>query len=151
MPAHHIRRLTVTGNFALLAGLEPAPVCEWYLVEYADAYEWVELPNTLGMALSGDGGRLGSRPCAASGNYIHRMSNHCADCRYNVNQAMGPDACPFDSLYWHFRMRHRDRLGDNHRLRMPYRNLERMDDDRRQALWAQADAFLAKLDRGERV
>jgi len=149
--AHHIQRLMVTGNFALLAGIRPSEVCEWYLVVYADAYEWVELPNTLGMALFGDGGMLGSKPYAASGKYIHRMSDYCKSCRYNVNQAIGDNACPFNALYWHFLMRHRDELGENHRLRMPYRNLDRMKQDRRQGLWDQAEEFLAKLDSGERV
>jgi len=149
--AHHIQRLMVTGNFALLAGIRPSEVCEWYLVVYTDAYEWVELPNTLGMALFGDGGMLGSKPYAASGKYIHRMSDYCKSCRYNVNEAIGEDACPFNALYWHFLMRHREKLGDNHRLRMPYRNLDRMDDDRRQALRDQAESFLAKLDSGGRV
>jgi deoxyribodipyrimidine photolyase-related protein len=149
--AHHIQRLMVTGNFALLAGIRPSEVCEWYLVVYADAYEWVELPNTLGMALFGDGGMLGSKPYAASGKYIHRMSNYCKSCHYNVNEAIGENACPFNALYWHFLMRHRDKLAHNHRLRMPYRNLDRMDGDRRTALWDQAESFLAKLDSGERV
>ncbi|MDX1610567.1 MAG: cryptochrome/photolyase family protein [Halofilum sp. (in: g-proteobacteria)] len=149
--AHHIQRLMVTGNFALLAGIEPTEVCEWYLAVYADAYEWVELPNTLGMALFGDGGMLGSKPYAASGKYIRRMSDYCKSCRYNVNQATGEEACPFNALYWHFLMRHRERIGDNHRLRMPYRNLERMQPARRHALWDQAESFLARLERGDPV
>jgi deoxyribodipyrimidine photolyase-related protein len=144
--AHHIQRLMVTGNFALLAGVDPAEVCEWYLIVYADAYEWVELPNTLGMALYGDGGMLGSKPYAASGKYIHRMSNYCRHCRYSVTQTTGPDACPFNALYWHFLMRQRPTLASNHRLRMPYRNLDRMDPDHRQALWDTAEHFLSQLD-----
>jgi len=149
--AHHIQRLMITGNFALLAGIEPSEVCEWYLIVYADAYEWVELPNTLGMALYGDGGLLGSKPYAASGQYINRMSDYCRHCRYNVRKATGDDACPFNALYWHFLMRQRPVLGSNHRLRMPYRNLDRMDPERRQALWDQAEGFLARLERGEAV
>ena len=144
--AHHIQRLMVTGNFALLAGIDPVAVCDWYLAVYADAYEWVELPNTLGMALYGDGGLLGSKPYAASGKYIDRMSDYCKGCRYNVRETTTADACPFNALYWHFLMRHRDRLADNHRLRMPYRNLERMDPTRRQALHERAEAFLDNLD-----
>jgi deoxyribodipyrimidine photolyase-related protein len=143
--AHHIQRLMVTGNFALLAGVRPAEVCDWYLRVYADAYEWVELPNTLGMALFGDGGLLGSKPYAASGKYIDRMSDYCKGCRYDVRRPTGPKACPFNALYWHFLMRHRERLGANHRLRMPYRNLERMDAERRQALWDSAESFLGTL------
>lgn len=145
--AHHIQRLMITGNFALLAGIDPAEVCAWYLAVYADAYEWVELPNTLGMALYGDGGLLGSKPYAASGKYIERMSDYCKGCRYNVREATTDAACPFNALYWHFLMRHRERLATNHRLRMPYRNLERMDPARRAALHARAESFLASLGR----
>ena len=144
--AHHIQRLMVTGNFALLAGVEPAAVCDWYLCVYADAYEWVELPNTLGMALYADGGLLGSKPYAASGKYIHRMSDYCKGCRYSVQQATGPDACPFNALYWHFLMRQRPRLGTNQRLAMPYRNLDRMHPDRRQALFERGEAVVADPD-----
>lgn len=143
--AHHIQRLMVTGNFALLAGIDPVEVCDWYLAVYADAYEWVELPNALGMALYGDGGLLGSKPYAASGKYIDRMSDYCKGCRYNVKATTTTDACPFNALYWHFLMRHRERLGMNHRLRMPYRNLERMDPTRRAALHERAEAFLKTL------
>ena len=149
--AHHIQRLMITGNFALLTGIEPAQVCDWYLVVYADAYEWVELPNTLGMALYGDGGLLASKPYAASGKYVDRMSDYCRHCRYNVKHNTGDDACPFNALYWHFLMRQRDTLGGNHRLAMPYRNLDRMDADKKRALWDQAEGFLSRLEKGERV
>ena len=149
--AHHIQRLMITGNFALLAGVEPAQVCDWYLVVYADAHEWVELPNTLGMALYGDGGLLASKPYAASGKYVDRMSDYCRHCRYRVKQNTGDDACPFNALYWHFLMRQRDTLGGNHRLMMPYRNLDRMDEAKRQALWDQAEGFLSRLEKGEHV
>ena len=144
--AHHIQRLMVTGNFALLAGVDPAAVCDWYLCVYADAYEWVELPNTLGMALYADGGLLGSKPYAASGKYIDRMSDYCKGCRYNVRAATGADACPFNALYWHFLERHAERLGGNHRLRMPYRNLERMDPGRRRALFERGETIVADPD-----
>ncbi len=146
--AHHIQRLMVTGNFALLAGIAPPALCDWYLAVYADACEWVELPNTLGMVLHADGGYLGSKPYCASGQYIKRMSDYCQGCSYSVAESTTENACPFNALYWHFLMRHRDGLEGNHRLRMPYRNLERMDADKRDALWAQAEGFLAKLDRG---
>ena len=149
--AHHIQRLMVTGNFALLAGIDPAQVCDWYLIVYADAYEWVELPNTLGMALYGDGGLLASKPYAASGKYIDRMSDYCKHCRYSVKKNTGDDACPFNALYWHFLMRQRETLGNNHRLMMPYRNLDRMDADKKRALWDQAEGFLARLEKGEPV
>jgi deoxyribodipyrimidine photolyase-related protein len=147
--AHHIQRLMVTGNFALLAGIAPAAICEWYLAVYLDAFEWVELPNTLGMVMHADGGYLGSKPYCASGRYIQRMSDHCASCRYNVERATEDDACPFNALYWHFLMRHRDRLGGNPRLAMVYRNLQRMAESRVEALWQRGERLLARLDAGE--
>ncbi|NNN28510.1 cryptochrome/photolyase family protein [Pseudomonas nitroreducens] len=147
--AHHIQRLMVTGNFALLAGIAPPAVCDWYLAVYLDAFDWVELPNTLGMVMHADGGYLGSKPYCASGRYIQRMSNHCGSCRYRVDKATEEDACPFNALYWHFLMRHRERLGNNPRLSMPYRNLQRMDDERSLALWLRGEALLARLDAGQ--
>lgn len=147
--AHHIQRLMVTGNFALLAGIAPPAVCDWYLAVYLDAFDWVELPNTLGMVMHADGGYLGSKPYCASGRYIQRMSNHCGSCRYRVDKATEEDACPFNALYWHFLMRHRERLGNNPRLSMPYRNLQRMDDERSLALWQRGEALLARLDAGQ--
>jgi deoxyribodipyrimidine photolyase-related protein len=144
--AHHIQRLMVTGNFALLIGADPQQVHRWYLEVYADAYEWVELPNTLGMSQFGDGGLLGTKPYASSGAYIDRMSDYCGHCRYDVKQRTGPDACPFNALYWDFLDRNRGKLGGNHRLSMPYRTWDKMADDVRGALTAQAAGFLAKLD-----
>ena len=144
--AHHIQRLMVTGNFAMLAGIHPRQVHEWYLAVYADAYEWVELPNTLGMSLYADGGLLGSKPYAASGNYINRMSDYCGSCRYKVKEKTGPDACPFNYLYWDFLDRHRDKLGGNPRLGQVYRTWDRMDESRQVRLRQDARAFLAALD-----
>ncbi|GLQ22036.1 cryptochrome/photolyase family protein [Algimonas porphyrae] len=143
--AHHIQRLMVTGNFALIAGIDPFKVHEWYLAVYADAFEWVELPNTLGMSQFGDGGLLGSKPYAASGSYINRMSDYCKDCRYKVSKRIEADACPFNSLYWDFHMRNEDRLRGNPRLNMVYRNLDRMDDETKAALRARADDVLKSL------
>jgi deoxyribodipyrimidine photolyase-related protein len=140
--AHHIQRLMVTGNFALLAGLDPVAVNAWYLAVYADAFEWVELPNTHGMALFADGGVMASKPYAASGAYINRMSDHCRDCAYDVRESLGPKACPFNALYWDFIARHAARFRDNPRMAMPLRNLERMDPARLSAVRAQAAAFL---------
>lgn len=147
--AHHIQRLMVTGNFALLIGADPAAVHRWYLEIYLDAYEWVELPNTLGMSQFADGGLLGSKPYAASGAYIDRMSDYCGHCRYDVKQRTGLDACPFNALYWDFLARNRERLGRNQRLAMPYRNWDRMDEGTRVDLRAQAAGFLATLDGDE--
>ncbi len=143
--AHHIQRLMVTGNFALLAGIAPAAIEAWYLGVYADAYEWVELPNTHGMALYADGGVLASKPYAASGRYIDRMSDYCAGCRYDPQRATGPDACPFNLLYWRFLVRHRERLAGNPRMALVYRTLERMPAGRVAAIVGAADRFLAAL------
>lgn len=128
--AHHIQRLMVTGNFALLAGLEPKAVCHWYLGVFADAFEWVELPNTLGMALHGDGGVFASKPYAASGRYIDRMSDYCQGCRYDPTDATGEQACPFNYLYWDFIVRHRQRFEKHPRMAMVYRNLSRQKPER---------------------
>lgn len=147
--AHHIQRLMVTGNFALLAGLDPAEVNDWYMVVYADAYEWVELPNTHGMALHADGGVMASKPYAASGAYINRMSDHCRGCAFDVKAATGARACPFNFLYWDFIARHADRFARNPRMAMPLRTLARMDPRKAQAMRGQAAAFLDALERGE--
>ena len=144
--AHHIQRLMVTGNFALLIGADPAQVHQWYLEVYLDAYEWVELPNTLGMSQFGDGGIIASKPYTASGAYIDRMSDYCGHCRYDVKKRVGPDACPFNALYWDFHARHEDTLGRNPRLAMPYRNWRKMDAATQRALREQAAGFLASLD-----
>ena len=144
--AHHIQRLMVTGNFALLAGLDPDQVDAWYLAVFADAYQWVEMPNTRGMALFADGGIVGSKPYAASGAYINRMSDYCRGCHYDVKQATGPAACPFNFLYWDFIARHAERFASNVRMAMPLRNWERMDPVRRDTIRAQAAAFLTEMD-----
>ncbi len=149
--AHHIQRLMITGNFALLAGVHPDEVDLWYMVVYADAYEWVEMPNTRGMALHADGGVVGSKPYAASGAYINRMSDYCGACAYDVKDATGPRACPFNSLYWDFIARHARRFAGNQRMAMPVRSLERMNPERRAAIRARAAAFLAAMDAGETV
>ena len=143
--AHHIQRLMVTGNFAMLAGVDPKAVHEWYLAVYADAYEWVELPNTLGMSQFADGGLLGSKPYAASGNYINRMSDYCFSCRYKVKEKTGPEACPLNYLYWDFLDRHREKLGRNPRLGQVYRTWDRMDDDRKREARQDARHFLDGL------
>ena len=149
--AHHIQRLMVLGNFALLAGLDPKEVNEWYLIVYADAYEWVEMPNVTGMVLFADGGLLGSKPYAASGAYINRMSNYCANCSYKVKDKTGPDACPFNYLYWDFLDRNADKLSKNPRLAMPYRTLAKFGDDRRAEIANDAKRFLKDLDNDQEV
>ena len=124
--AHHIQRLMVTGNLAMLIGVHPDEINDWYMVVYADAYEWVELPNVHGMATFADGGLIGSKPYAASGAYINRMSNYCGRCRYDVRKRHGEDACPFNALYWDFMIRNEKTLAGNKRMEMPYRSLARM-------------------------
>ena len=143
--AHHIQRLMVTGNFAMLAGVDPKQVHEWYLMVYADAYEWVELPNTLGMSQFADGGLLGSKPYAASGNYINKMSDYCGGCRYDVKQKTGEHACPFNPLYWDFLVRNEAKLRGNPRLGQVYRTWDRMSDEKRAAYLESAAKFLKAL------
>ncbi len=143
--AHHIQRLMITGNFALLAGLSVEEVCEWYLIVYGDAYEWVELPNTLGMALYGDGGVLGSKPYAASANYIHKMSNYCGNCRYDYKKRTGENACPFNYLYWDFLMQHEEKFRPNQRMKFMYSSLDRMADTEKDAIHHEAKTFLDGL------
>lgn len=144
--AHHIQRLMITGNFALLAGIDPQAVDHWYLGIYADAIEWVELPNTRGMALFADGGWLASKPYAASGQYIGRMSDYCRQCRYRVKQKTGPDACPFNSLYWHFLARHQPQLQKNSRLALAYRNWQRFSEDQQAAILEHGEWVLTNLE-----
>ncbi len=143
--SHHIQRLMVTGNFALLAGVAPREIERWYLAVYADAFEWVEMPNTLGMAVFADGGQMASKPYAASGAYIDRMSDFCGPCAYDVKQKTGPEACPFNYLYWAFLIRQKDRLAHNPRLAMPYRTLSGWPAERQAAIIDEADAFLDGL------
>lgn len=147
--AHHIQRLMVTGNFALLAGIDPQLLHEWYLAVYADAFEWVEAPNTLGMSQFADGGIIASKPYVSSGNYINKMSDYCGTCAYSVTAKTGDGACPFNLLYWHFLNRHRDRFGNNPRMGPIYATWDRMDKDRREAILRDADNMLTRLDRGE--
>ena len=143
--AHHIERLMVTGNLAMLLGVHPDEVDDWYMVVFADAYEWVEMPNTRGMATFADGGIVGSKPYAASGAYIDRMSDWCGGCRYDVKAKSGEGACPFNRLYWGFLERNRNRLRDNVRLAMPYRTLDGWSEERRRELVEEAEACRREL------
>jgi len=144
--AHHIQRLMVTGNFALLAGVDPYQVHEWYLAVYADAYEWVEAPNTIGMSQFADNGVIASKPYVSSGAYIDRMSNYCKACHYNVKEKTGQTACPFNLLYWHFLIRHRDRFSGNPRMGNMYRTWDRMDAERREQMLKEADQVLEHIE-----
>lgn len=143
--AHHIQRLMLLGNFAMLAGVAPARISDWFLVVYADAYEWVELPNVLGLSQFADGGRTGSKPYAASGAYINRMSDYCRRCRYDPAQRTGRDACPFNPLYWTFLDRHRARFEGNVRLRYAYAHWDGFDDAERTAIRGTAASVLGEL------
>ena len=143
--AHHIQRLMVTGNFAMLAGIDPKAVHEWYLAVYADAYEWVEAPNTIGMSQFADGGLLGSKPYAASGNYINKMSDYCAGCRFDVKQKTGPDACPFNPLYWDFLLRNEAVLRGNPRLGQVFRTWDKMASERQAEYRSSAEVILEAL------
>lgn len=147
--SHHIQRLMVTGNFALLAGLDPKAVCDWYLAVYADAFEWVELPNTLGMALYADGGIMASKPYAASGKYIQRMSNFCKSCYYSPKEVVGEKACPFNALYWNFLHHHESLLKDNPRMHYAYLNWQKMDTDKKDSILAHASSILMNLNLNE--
>ncbi len=144
--AHHIQRLMITGNFCLLAGIDPNQVDAWYLGVYVDAIEWVEMPNTRGMSQFADGGLVATKPYSAGANYINKMSDYCADCAYDRKGKTGDDACPFNSLYWHFMDRHRDWLEKNHRSGMIYRSWDKQDKAQREAVIARGDAILRRLD-----
>jgi deoxyribodipyrimidine photolyase-related protein len=143
--AHHIQRLMVIGNFALLAGLDVGEVCDWYLAVYVDAFEWVELPNTLGMALHADGGLMASKPYAASGKYIQRQGDHCRQCRYDPSITTGEGACPYNSLYWRFIDRHSEALAGNGRMGLILSNWARRPEQERRAIVAWGDRVLEEL------
>ncbi|MGB5325941.1 MAG: cryptochrome/photolyase family protein [Pseudomonadales bacterium] len=143
--AHHIQRLMITGNFCLLAGIDPAQVDAWYLGIYSDAIDWVELPNTRGMSQFADGGIVGTKPYAASGNYVNKMSDYCKSCHYKANQKTGERACPLNTLYWHFMLRHRDLLGGNPRTAMPYRNWDKRAATEQRKVLDEGEARLANL------
>lgn len=149
--AHHIQRLMVLGNFALLAGIAPDEVNEWFLAVYTDAFEWVEMPNVTGMATFADGGVMASKPYASSGAYIHKMSDYCQHCHYSVKDKHGSNACPFNYLYWDFLHRNGARLGNNPRLAMPYRTLGRMEQSKLDRYLQDAQIFFTMLDDGQQV
>ncbi len=139
--AHHIQRLMVTGLYALLLGVDPKEVHEWYLAVYVDAVEWVELPNTLGMSQYGDGGLMASKPYIATGSYINKMSNYCQHCPKNPKERTGENACPFTTLYWGYLLRHEKTLRGNNRMALQVRNLDRIDGDERRAIRETASAI----------
>jgi len=143
--AHHIQRLMVTGNFALLAEILPSEVCDWYLGIYVDAIEWVELPNTAGMALFANGGRFTSKPYIASGAYIKRMSNYCDSCQYKPEVRFGEKACPVTTLYWNFLIKHRSQFESSPRTRLMTANLKRISDEDQKSIEEHAQHILSNL------
>ena len=144
--AHHIQRLMVIGNFSMLAGLAPEQVQDWFLLVYHDAFEWVEMPNVIGMALYADGGVFASKPYASSGAYIDKMSDYCGSCSYSVSKKNGPKACPFNYLYWNFLDENQDVLKSNQRMGMMYGTLGRMNDAKREAIREDARRFLSGIE-----
>ena len=144
--AHHIQRLMITGNFSLLAGIHPNQVDEWYLGIYIDAIEWVELPNTRSMALFADGGWIATKPYAASGNYVNKMSDYCKNCRYKVKEKISDDACPLNSLYWNFIDQHYDKFNKNPRMSFPVRNWDKTANHQKIAIREKASNILSNLD-----
>jgi deoxyribodipyrimidine photolyase-related protein len=147
--SHHIQRLMITGNFALLAGLNPKKVHEWYLAVYADAFDWVEVPNTIGMALHADGGIMASKPYAASAKYISKMSNFCKSCKFDPDEIIGENACPFNSLYWNFMKQNESRLKSNQRLKFVYPTWYKMKEEKREEILKTAKKYLEKLENNQ--
>jgi len=145
--AHHIQRLMVTGNFALLAGVDPNEVDGWYLGVYMDAVQWVEIVNTRGMSQFADGGIVATKPYVSSANYIRKMSDYCGGCFYKPDKSTGDCSCPFNSLYWAFLHRHRSKLEKNHRVSMMYHTWDRMKEDVRDDLVKQAQTYMAAINK----
>jgi deoxyribodipyrimidine photolyase-related protein len=144
---HHIQRLMVLGNFALIAGVDPRALNDWFLGSYVDALDWVVTPNVMGMSQFADLGSFTSKPYAASGKYIHRMSDHCEGCRFDPSETVGPDACPLNSLYWDFLDRHEDRLAGNPRMAMVMRGWARRAPEVKEEILARAETVRAALRR----
>ena len=143
--AHHIQRLMVTGNFCSLTGIDPDEVDRWYLGIYIDAFDWVEITNTRGMSQYADGGIVATKPYVSSASYIHKMGDHCGSCFYKHNKKTGDQACPFNSLYWHFLSRNRDKLDKNRRMTMMYRVWDKMDNQKQADLLDQAEYYLENI------
>ena len=142
---HHIERLMLVCNFCLLAGVDPKQVNDWFLTFYVDAYDWVVTPNVIGMGLNADGGKTATKPYVASANYIHTMSDYCRGCAYDRKARTGPDACPFNTLYWNFVIANEERLRKNPRTSRVTINLRRIDAGQRVAIQQDAAIFLASL------
>jgi deoxyribodipyrimidine photolyase-related protein len=144
--AHHIQRLMVVGNFSLLVGINPKSLHEWYLGIYIDAFEWVEMPNTLGMSQFADGGKLASKPYVSSANYINKMSNYCEGCHYSKSEKIGDNACPFNSLYWNFFIVNNKQLSRNPRLAIVNKQIQNMDSDAIKSIQTQAKKHIQNIE-----
>jgi len=144
--AHHIQRLMIIGNFSVLTELEPSEVASWFLAVYADAYEWVELPNVYGLALYADGGTMASKPYVSSGNYIKKMSDYCDGCKYDVDLKSGKDACPFNYLYWNFFIKNREKVSGNPRNFVIYNTIKKMTPEKIAQIKKDSKEFLKNLD-----
>ena len=144
--AHHIQRLMITGNYALLTQTSPNEIDAWYLGIYADAIEWVQLPNTRGMSQFADGGLLATKPYVASANYMHKMGDYCSNCSYKHRAKTEEDACPFNALYWDFIARNREFFEKNPRMALPLRTWERMNPAKQRALRDRAESLLSDLE-----
>jgi deoxyribodipyrimidine photolyase-related protein len=149
--AHHILRLMVLGNFALLAGVDPQAMTDWFWYMFVDGYDWVMVPNVIGMTLHADGGFFGTKPYAASANYINRMSDYCATCPYDQNAVVGENACPYNSLYWDFIARHEARFARNPRMALPLRNWRTKPADQRKAISDRAGSLRERLRSGDHL
>jgi deoxyribodipyrimidine photolyase-related protein len=139
----------VLGNFAMTAGIHPARINEWFLAMYVDAVDWVTSPNVIGMSQHADHGVVGTKPYAASAGYINRMSNYCDGCRYNAKTRCGGDACPFNTFYWDFLLRHRETFRGNRRMAIALRNADRLDDSEQKAIQTQAGQLRRDFGIGE--
>ncbi|WGL59812.1 cryptochrome/photolyase family protein [Pigmentibacter sp. JX0631] len=147
--SHHIQRLMITGNFALIAGLDVKEVHKWYLSVYSDAFEWVEMPNTIGMALFADGGIVASKPYAASANYISKMSNFCMNCFYNSKETVGVNSCPFNSLYWNFINKNKNKFQENPRMSLIIKSWENFSDDKKKTIILRAEKILNLMENND--
>jgi deoxyribodipyrimidine photolyase-related protein len=149
--AHHILRLMVLGNFALLAGVEPQALTDWYWEMFVDGYDWVMVPNVVGMTLHADGGFVGTKPYAASANYINKMSDYCSRCKYDPKKTVGDDACPYNALYWDFIGRNERRFASNPRMSLPLRNWRAKDAAKREAIVERASELRKRIRNGGRL
>jgi deoxyribodipyrimidine photolyase-related protein len=144
--AHHIQRLMVIGSFCLTAGIDPAEVEKWYLGVYIDAFQWVELPNVIGMSQHADGGFLATKPYCCAASYVSKMSNYCTGCMYDPKDRQGPKACPLNAFYWDFWLRHQKRFLNNPRIGMAVRQAANMTPAEQSAVRKKADALRADMD-----